>query len=83
MNDSVKDIVIASYATMGNARRIRVLKEADGSYGYVEFRKLKIVGRGCNYPTQEAIEKRVANLIDDYRAVDGINFIKNKLYGEG
>ena len=75
MSRRVEEGVIATYATNGNLRRIRVTIDRDG-YSYSEWRRLRLVGRGANYPTRAAIEKVVANLIKYAREIDGIDFRK-------
>ena len=76
MNRRVEEGVIATYATNGNLQRIRVTIERDGTYSYSEWHRLRLVGRGANYPTRAAIEKVVANLIKYAREIDGTDFRK-------
>ncbi len=52
MNRRVEEVVIATYATKGNLRRIRVTIDRDGTYSYSEWHRLRLVGRGANYSTR-------------------------------
>jgi hypothetical protein len=71
---NIEKTVIASYATRGNARRIRVILEDDETYSYAEFSGLDMIGHGTFYPTRAAVMDAVETLRDDAYAIDGITF---------
>ena len=52
INRRVEEVVISTYATKGNLQRIRVTIDRDGTYSYSEWHRLRLVGRGANYPTR-------------------------------
>ena len=74
MNTPIKEAVIASYATRGNARRIRIMQQSNGTYSYAEFHKLKLVAAGHRYKTFLAVLIAVEQVIKDAKEIDGINY---------
>ena len=69
----IEKTVIASYATRGNARRIRVTLERNGTYSYAEFDGLRMIGAGHGY-TVHAVMQAVEAIKNDAADIDGITF---------
>jgi hypothetical protein len=74
MTDAITKDVLAYYATPGNAHRIIVTRDANGTFSYGEFHRLKHTGGGAGYATAADVFAIVHRLIGYAADCDGITF---------